>query len=106
MKYYAIAEIDITDQSWLPAYIQNVTGLVERHGGRYLARTSKIDKVEGQRKVPQVIVLVEWPSKEAAEAFYQCEEYRPYRQSRLDGAKNEFLLVAGEDVTRTAQMAG
>jgi uncharacterized protein (DUF1330 family) len=56
--------------------------------------------------VPQVIVLIEWPSKEAAEAFYQCEEYRPYRQSRLDGAKNEFLLVAGEDVTRTAQMAG
>lgn len=106
MKYYAIAEIEITDQSWLPAYIQNVTGLVERHGGRYLARTSKIDKVEGQRKVPQVIVLIEWPSKEAAEAFYQCEEYRPYRQSRLNGAKNEFLLVAGEDVTRTAQMAG
>lgn len=106
MKYYAIAEIEITDQSWLPAYIQNVTGLVERHGGRYLARTSKIDKVEGQRKIPQVIVLIEWPSKEAAEAFYQCEEYRPYRQSRLNGAKNEFLLVAGEDVTRTAQMAG
>lgn len=106
MKYYVIAEIEITDQSWLPAYIENVTGLVERHGGRYLARTSKIDKVEGERKIPQVVVLIEWPSREAAEGFYQCEEYRPYRQSRLEGAKNEFLLVAGEDMTRTARMVG
>jgi uncharacterized protein (DUF1330 family) len=104
MKYYAIAEIEITDQSWLPAYVQNVTGLVEQYGGRYLARTSKIDKVEGQRKAPQVVVVIEWPSKEAAETFYQSAEYRPYRQSRLDGAKNEFLLVAGEDVTKTAHM--
>jgi len=70
MKYYVIAEIEITDQSWLPAYIQNVTGLVERHGGRYLARTSKIDRVEGERKIPQVVVLIEWPSREAAEGFY------------------------------------
>jgi len=51
------------------------------------------------------MVIVEWPSKEVALAFYDSEEYRPYRQSRLAGAKNEFLLVAGEDVTNTAHIA-
>jgi uncharacterized protein (DUF1330 family) len=43
MKYYSVAEIEITDQSWVPAYVQNVTRLVEQRGGRYLARTSKIE---------------------------------------------------------------
>jgi len=105
LKYYAVAEIEITDRSWVAAYIQNVTRLVEQRGGRYLARTSKVEKLEGKRKVPQVFLIIEWPSQDAAKAFYECEEYRPYRQSRIAGAKNELLLVAGEDMTRTAQIS-
>ena len=104
MKYYSVAEIDIADQSWVPAYVNNVTGLVEQCGGRYLARTSRIEKLEGERKVPQIFLIIEWPSKDVAKAFYECDEYRPYRQSRMKGATNEFLLVAGEDMTKTAQM--
>jgi uncharacterized protein (DUF1330 family) len=77
---------------------------VERWGGRYLARTPKVEKVEGARAPQGIIVIVEWPSKEIAEAFYESAEYRPYRQNRLAGAKNEFLLVAGEDVTQTAHI--
>ncbi len=106
MKYYAVAEIDIADLSWIAAYVKNVTGMVERHGGRYLARTSRIEKLEGQRKKPQILVIVEWPSKEAAEAFYNSDEYKPYLQMRKEGARNEFLLVAGEDINQTAQIAG
>jgi uncharacterized protein (DUF1330 family) len=104
MKYYSVAEIDITDQSWVRAYVANVTPLVQQHGGRYLTRTSKIEKLEGERQPPQILVIVEWPSREAAEMFYESEEYRPYRQSRIDGARNEFLLVPGEDVSRAAQI--
>jgi uncharacterized protein (DUF1330 family) len=105
MKYYSVAEIEITDQSWVPAYVENVTRLVEQGGGRYLARTSKIEKLEGERKVPQIFLIIEWPSKDVAKAFYECDEYRPYRQSRIEGATNEFLLVAGEDMTKTARVA-
>jgi len=99
-----IGEVETTDQSWVPEYVQNVTGMVERWGGRYLARTPKAEKVEGQRAAQGIMVIVEWPSREAAMAFYESAEYRPYRQKRLAGAKNEFLLVAGEDVTKTAHL--
>ena len=105
MKYYSVAEIEITDQSWVPAYIKNVTRLVEQRGGRYLARTSRIEKLEGERQVPQIYLIIEWPSKDVATAFYESDEYRPYRQNRLEGARNEFLLVAGEDMAGTAQIA-
>jgi uncharacterized protein (DUF1330 family) len=105
MKYYSVAELDITDQSWVPAYVKNVTKLVERCGGRYLARTSNIEKIEGERKPPQIFLIIEWPSKDAAEAFYESDEYRPYRQSRIEGARNEFVLVAGEDIAKEARIA-
>lgn len=105
MKYYAVVEMEITDRSWIAEYVKNVTRMVEQYGGRYLARTSKVEKVEGERKPPQVFLILEWPSKETAQAFYESEEYRRYRESRIAGARNEFLLVAGEDMTKTAQIA-
>ncbi len=104
MKYYAVFELEITDPSWVQPYVQNVTAMVERHGGRYLTRTSTVERIEGERKAPQVMVIVEWPSKEAALAFYNSEEYRPYRQSRLRGARNESLLAPGEDVAGLARI--
>jgi uncharacterized protein (DUF1330 family) len=105
VKYYLIGEIEVKDQSWVPDYVKNVTGMVERSGGRYLARTPKIEKLEGERKPLPMCVILEWPSREDAVRFYESKEYRPYRQNRLTGAKNEFLLVAGEDITNTAHVA-
>jgi uncharacterized protein (DUF1330 family) len=104
MKYYAVAEIDVTDAGWVREYVTDVTGMVEARGGRYLARTSRIERVEGERTPPQTFLLIEWPSKEAADEFYESDEYRPYRKKRRAGARNEFLLVAGEDITNTAHM--
>jgi uncharacterized protein (DUF1330 family) len=104
MKYYAVAEIDITDPGWVQEYVENVTKIVERRGGRYLARTGQAETVEGDRKPPQTFLIIEWPSKEAAESFYESDEYRPYRERRIDGARNQFFLVAGEDVTGAARM--
>jgi len=104
MKHYSVAELDITDRGWVADYVKNVTPLVERFGGRYLARTPAIEKFEGSRKPPQVFLIIEWPSKEAAHGFYESEEYRPYRAARIAGSTGEFVLVAGEDVNRVARM--
>jgi uncharacterized protein (DUF1330 family) len=105
MKYYSVAEIEMTDQGWVRTYIKDVTRMVEQRCGRYLARTSEIEKLKGEWKVPQIFLIIEWPSKDVARGFYECDEYRPYCQSRMEGAKSEFLLVAGEDLTKTAQIA-
>ena len=105
MRYYAIVEIEITDQSWVPAYVKNVTRMVEERGGRFLARTSEIKKLEGTRKTPQIFTIIEWPSKEVAQTFYESEEYQPYREARVAGATNEVLLVAGGDIAQVAHIA-
>lgn len=104
MKFYAVAELEITDRAWVPEYVANVTSMVEAYGGRYLARTSNVECLEGDRPKPQIALIVEWPSREAAIAFYESEEYRPFRTARLNGAKNQFFLIAGEDMTGRARV--
>ena len=98
MTYYAVVRITIADDSWVEEYLPRVTTLVEKHGGKYLARTMTMERLEGDTELPTVFVIIEWPSKEAAQAFYTDSEYQPYLQKRLAGAKNDFVLVAGEDI--------
>jgi uncharacterized protein (DUF1330 family) len=93
------------DFSWVPAYVKNVTRMVEARGGRFLARTARIDKLEGTRKPPQIFLIIEWPSREVAREFYESDEYRPYREARLAGSASQMLFVAGEDLTKLARIA-
>jgi len=98
MTYYAVVRVTISDDSWVESYLPAVTALVHKHGGKYLSRTMTMERVEGDVDLPSVFVIIEWPSKEAAQAFYADPEYQPHLQARLAGATNDFVLVAGEDI--------
>lgn len=102
MKYYSVGRMNVTDRAWVADYVANVTKMVEARGGRYLARTSHSEQLEGDSGVPQIFLVIEWPSREAAEAFYRSEEYRPYLERRLAGSQGDMFLVPGEDVTGAA----
>lgn len=98
MKYYFIVTLTVTDDSWVGDYVANVTKLVHKHGGDYTVRTNRVDKREGDGPAPGLAIIVEWPSKEAADAFYDDPDYAPYKQARMDGSVGEFLVVPGEDI--------
>lgn len=98
MTYYAVVRIAISDDSWVESYLPAETALVHKHGGKYLARTMTTECIEGDTALPSVFVIIEWPSKEAAQAFYTDPEYQPHLKARLAGATNDFVLVAGEDI--------
>jgi uncharacterized protein (DUF1330 family) len=98
MNYYAVVEINMKDDSWIPDYLKQVTLLVHQHGGKYLARTPKIEKLEGERQPPHFFVIIEFPSHEAANAFYTSAEYQPYLRARQQGSSSDLVLVAGEDI--------
>ncbi len=104
MKYYAIAELDMMDGGWAGEYVANVTPMVERYGGRFLARTDTVHRVEGERQVPHLFLIIEWPSEGVAVDFYESLEYRPYREARIAGTHSNFFLVPGEDVNGVARI--
>ncbi|HEY2768832.1 MAG TPA: DUF1330 domain-containing protein [Solirubrobacteraceae bacterium] len=104
MKCYAVAGLAITHPGWIAQYVAQVTPLVEARGGRFLARTPKVQKIEGERPAPQVVLIIQWPSRAVAEEFYASEEYRPHLEARRAGSTGEFVLVAGEDVNGVADV--
>ena len=97
MSYYAVVFVTPKTDAWIPDYLATVTPLVKKHGGRYLARTVNHERLEGAGDNPGLIVILEWPSKAAAEAFYKDPAYQPSLQARLGGAASDFFLVEGKD---------
>lgn len=100
MKQYVVAELDITDENWVPEYMENVTRLVKEYGGTYLARTTNVRRFEGERDVPQWMILIEFPSPEAVANFYTCTDYQPYLEKRKAGSFTNLVGIAGEDLVR------
>ena len=96
-KYYTVVASTITDTDWIPAYVAAVPALVARHGGRYLALTGDIDRLEGEGDMPSGVSILEWPSKEAAEAFFADPDYRPHLNARLAGSSGVNYLFPAAD---------
>jgi uncharacterized protein (DUF1330 family) len=97
VAHYAVVFVTPTTDTWIPDYLKVVGPLIEKHGGKYLARTTSHERVEGTGPNPGLIVIVEWPSRAAVEAFYADPAYAPHLQARLAGAVNELFLVEGKD---------
>ena len=95
-KYYTFFAATPTTTDWVPAYSAEVPALIARHGGRYLALTDEFDRLEGEGEVPWGVAILEWPSKEAAEAWYADPDYLPHLDARLAGTSGvAYLFPAG-----------
>ncbi len=100
MKFYGCVQLRFEDDSWVKKYAQSVTPILERHGGRYLARTKTMEKIEGDRELPTLFVIVEWPSREAFHEFFEDPEYQKLKHLRHDHSNDELIQVAGEDIAK------
>lgn len=97
MNHYTIVAITPINTSWVPGYLETVGALVARHGGRYLARTARHERIEGEGEMPAVYTIIQWPSREAANAFYNDPDYVPHREARRAGATTLYTNVEGVD---------
>ena len=101
MAAYLIADVKITDDSWVPDYAAKVHDIVHKHGGKYLARSGNITNLEGDVLDTTLIALLEFPSVEAAQAFANDPEYAPHAKARQAGAVNRFNVIDDTDIAGT-----
>ncbi|MBL4907685.1 MAG: DUF1330 domain-containing protein [Sneathiella sp.] len=104
MKHYTIVEFTVKNTDWISEYAEVVTNIVERMGGKYLARTSDVDAMEGNIVPGTTSVIIEWPSKDLAMSFYNSDEYKPYLESRLSATMGTLMIVAGKDDSHQSQL--
>jgi uncharacterized protein (DUF1330 family) len=95
MVAYIIYETTITDVSWREEYAVRVKPLLERHGGKVLARDNAPERVEGERKLPTVVIVMEFPDRASADAWRNDIEYEPLLKLRQSGSTAEAVLVDG-----------
>ena len=97
MSYYSVLEVTPTSEEWIPNYIGPANALVAQHGGKYLARTTSHERLEGEGERAALRIIIEWPSKEAAEAFMSDPGYTPHLQARTAGSISHHFLIEGKD---------
>ena len=101
MSVFLIAEIKISDDSWVPAYAANVHKFVERQGGKYLSRSGNITAIEGAPKDRSLVAVMQFDSKNALQAFVNDPEYQPYAKARQAGSVSQFYMIDDTDLAGT-----
>ena len=92
-KGYVIAHITVTDPERYAEYVRRDTPIVERFGGRFLARAGPSETLEGASKDRHVVI--EFPDMETARTFYRSDEYQEVSRIRQAFAESDLILVEG-----------
>tara|TARA_B110001454_G_C12449844_1_gene321565 strand:- start:144 stop:434 length:291 start_codon:yes stop_codon:yes gene_type:complete len=94
MKVYLIAHIEVTNPELMEKYRELVPKIVAKYQGKYLVRGGDSEILEGDY-FKHRIVLLEFPSRQQANNFYNSEDYAPLKMLRIEAGNNSSVLVDG-----------
>ena len=94
MPAYILVDCEVTDPARYEDYKALAPAAIARYGGRYLVRGGETVRLEGDW-APKRVVVLEFPSLEAARTFYDSPEYRAARETRRGAAQMDMVAVAG-----------
>lgn len=92
MTAYLVNKFDIIDESMFDTYVAGVMPLIAKHGGTVLVGDKAARGLEGP--APGMNVVIEFPSEEAAMAFYEDPAYQPVKKLRTDSTINPNAILS------------
>ena len=94
MKCYVVCVYkNITNEEKLKEYAVKARAAVESFDGKFLIRGGKASLKEGE-KSPRTVVI-EFPSYDKANLFYQSKEYQDAHSILKDHVERQFQIVEG-----------
>ena len=96
MKAYLIAVETVHDEAMFAEYRKQVVATVDAFGGRFIARDGTLTVLEGQWQHPRTVIL-EFPTRQAAEAWYKSPEYQKIIGLRLKSTSGNLVILDGTD---------
>jgi uncharacterized protein (DUF1330 family) len=94
MKAYVIVNVNVKDPARYADYAKAATPTVAAHGGRYIARGGRAEKLEGSVSVNRIVVL-EFPSYDHAKGWYESPEYQAAALIRQSCSSGDLILIEG-----------
>jgi uncharacterized protein (DUF1330 family) len=95
MKSYWVVFADVKDPEAYKAYQAANAAPIRKHGGRFLVRGMGHAAVEGSSR--SRLVVVEFPSAEAASECYHSQEYTSAKSIRNGLSVADFVIAPGYD---------
>ena len=95
MPAYFLAHIDVTDPDLFAEYGAGVAPVIAKFGGRYLVRGGAPVPLEGGAF--KRVVIVEFPTEDAAQAFWSSPEYAPLKALRQRAATIDAAILPAYD---------
>ena len=86
MKIYALNLFDIADRGEYLAYSRRSAREVQAHGGRVVALGKFREAAAGDIEPRQVLILVEWDSKEAFDSYCNDPKLADLHPHRINGS--------------------
>lgn len=96
MTQYLVAQIEITDRSQYSNYEAGFLEIFARFDGKMLAVDEQPKTLEGSWPFTRT-VIIEFPSSEAALAWYRSNEYQALAKHRFASSHGNLVLVQGID---------
>jgi len=96
MSAYVIFDVEIRDMSRYQDFMKQVKPALEAAGGRYLARGGAHRVYEGNWE-PRRIVVLEFPSVQSFEQFYNGPVYQGLKPIRDACSSARLVSVEGVD---------
>ena len=94
MAAYILVDQQIIDQDGYNVYAHKGGPTIAQYGGKVLIAGGNAEALEGDWQ-PARVILIEFPDKAAAKAWYDSAEYAEPKQLRFASAKSNLLLVEG-----------
>ena len=91
---YSIANVTVTDPQQYEEYKKWSTAAMQAHGAEVCVRGGKAEVIEGDWQ-PERLVVLKFPSVEAARKFDASPEYGKARAARKGAAVMRMVLVEG-----------
>ncbi|MCU0891022.1 MAG: DUF1330 domain-containing protein [Sandarakinorhabdus sp.] len=82
-------------EAFIGGYGPAAARLVDQYGGRYVIRAPGAVLLEGSGMDGASVVVSEWPSRDAALAFWNSPEYAEVKKLREGLADVQVMLVGG-----------
>lgn len=94
MPAYIIGRVTVTDPGRYAEYMKATPAVIAQFGGKFIARGGDKITLEGEIETARLVIL-EFPSMERAQAFFNSAEYQQVKSLRAGAANAQFIAIDG-----------